>query len=108
MTMKTINRAYLKVTPTEKFWNILEPYIEDKEFIPFHEPTLYLIEEDIWDEDHVLMKYMKKITLNEINQLTEQHVSLVETENIADFNSLFTFEIGGNVVDCITSPIERL
>jgi len=54
------------------------------------------------------MKYIKKITLNEINQLTEQNVSLVETENIADFNAFFTFEIGGNVVDCITSPIERL
>ena len=62
MTMKTINRAYIKITPTQKFWNILEPYIEDKEFIPFHEPTLYLIEEDVWDEDQVLMKYMKKIT----------------------------------------------
>jgi hypothetical protein len=54
------------------------------------------------------MKYMKKITLNEINQLTEQHVSLEEMENIADFSDFFSFEIGGNVVDCISSPIERL
>lgn len=108
MTMKTINRAYIKITPTQKFWNILEPYIEDKEFIPFHEPTLYLIEEDVWDEDQVLMKYMKKITLNEINQLTEQQVSLEEMEHIAGFSDFFSFEIGGNVVDCISAPIERL
>lgn len=108
MTMKTINRAYIKITPTQKFWSILEPYIEDKEFIPFHEPTLYLIEEDVWDEDQVLMKYMKKITLNEINQLTEQQVSLEEMEHIADFSDFFSFEIGGNVVDCISAPIERL
>jgi hypothetical protein len=51
---------------------------------------------------------MKKISLNEINQLTEQNLSIVEMENMADFNAFFTFEIGGNVVDCITSPIERL
>jgi hypothetical protein len=106
--MKTLNRAYLIVNPTDKFWNLIGPSIEDKDFIAFHEPTLYLIEEEIWDEEIIITKYMKKITLNEINQLTEQHVSLIETENIADYNAFFTFEIGGNVVDCITSPIERL
>lgn len=106
--MKTINRAYIKISPTVKFWEILEPYIEDKEFIPFHEPTLYLIEEDIWDENLILMKYIEKITLNEINQLTEQRISLSETINIVTFNTYFTYEIGGSVVDCISAPIERL
>ena len=58
--MKTLNRAYLIVNPTNKFWNLIGPSIEDKDFIAFHEPTLYLIEEEIWDEELIITKYMKK------------------------------------------------
>ena len=57
--MKTLNRAFLYVHPTEKFWKLVGPLVEDKDFIAFHEPTIYLIDEDIWDEETVIKKYMK-------------------------------------------------
>lgn len=106
--MKTLNRAYLIVNPTDKFWNLIGPSIEDKDFIAFHEPTLYLIEEDIWDEELIITKYMKKITKNEISQVTDQDNSTILIENSEDFLSYFTIELGGTVVDCISAPIERL
>jgi hypothetical protein len=106
--MKTLNRAYLTVNPTEKFWNLVGPSIEDKDFIAFHEPTLYLIEEEIWDEEIIITKYMKKITKNEISQVTDQDISSIPIEKSEDFLSYFTIELGGTVIDCISAPIERL
>ena len=106
--MKTLNRAYLIVNPTDKFWNLISPSVEDKDFIAFHEPTLYLIEEEIWDEEQIITKYMKKITKNEISQVTDLDVSTFRIENSTDFLSYFTVELGGTVVDCVSAPIERL
>ena len=91
--MKTLNRAYLIVNPTDKFWNLISPSVEDKDFIAFHEPTLYLIEEEIWDEEQIITKYMKKITKNEISQVTDLDVSTFLIENSTDFLSYFTVEI---------------
>ncbi|MFM7595209.1 MAG: hypothetical protein ACKO4Y_03425 [Flavobacteriales bacterium] len=105
--MKTLNRAYLSVLPTEEFWEAVTPMVEDQDFIAFHESTIYLIDEDIWDEETVIDKYMKKIAINEFNQLVDDTKIPFDITNISDFKRFFTVTIGGSVVDCISTPPER-
>ena len=106
--MKTLNRAFLYVHPTEKFWKLVGPLVEDKDFITFHEPTIYLIDEDIWDEETVIKKYMKKIVTHEFNQLVEHTEIPFEIRDTKDFASYFKVEIGGAVVDCVSAAPERI
>ena len=106
--MKTLNRAFLYVHPTEKFWKLVGPLVEDKDFIAFHEPTIYLIDEDIWDEETVIKKYMKKIATHEFNQLVEHTEMPFEITDATDFASYFKVDIGGAVVDCVSAAPERI
>lgn len=106
--MKTLNRAFLYIQPTEKFWNVVSPLIEDKEFIAFHEPTMYLIEEDIWDEEILIKKYMKKIATHELHQLIGQTEIPFDIKDASDFKNYFKIEIGGSVVDCVSAAPERI
>ena len=103
--MHTINRAYIKVTPTQLFWQELNPFIIDQEFKDFHEPTLYLIEEDFWDDEEIIKKYMSKIIQHELSQISDQAPEVIKISTIEKFKSFFNLEIGNTVVDCLKTPI---
>ena len=104
-TLNQLNRSYARVTPKQPFWDLVKQYTQDAEFQQFHEPTLYLIEEDFWDESTFFEKYFLKIARFEF----EQHV---DTENMADqlpkngpqFLELFHIEFGSTIVDLISKP----
>ena len=96
------------VNPTKVFWNTITPYIDDKEFIAFHEPTVYLIEEEIWDETAMLEKYLKKILHQEIIQLTDDVRAIPIVSTADDVLAMFTLTFGSTIVDCLKSPIDKL
>lgn len=106
--MKTINRAYIQVTPTKEFWALIASKIIDKEFIDFHEPSIYLIEEDFWDEEEILKKYMQKIMNYEFKQLIEESAEFNIQIELTDFKRLFNVTFGATVVDSLKVPIESL
>ena len=68
--MKVLNRGYIIVSPKSIFFNELTPqsnidYLVSEE----PEPSVYLIEEDFWDDETVLKKYYKRIVHSEMSQL---------------------------------------
>lgn len=105
--MKILNRGYIKVSPTEVFWQWAFQQNEDiQELIDFSEPSIYLIDEDFWDDDLILTKFMKKISDFEFLQISESDDVWPEIETVSSFRIYFNIEIGNTVFDCLKTPIE--
>jgi len=104
-TLKMVNRSYVRVVPKPAFWEALKPLIEDEAFVSFHEPTIYLMEEECWDEQAFLEKYFAKIAQFEYEQhlSTEDAVGMVPTTQAA-FMNYFHVEFGSTLVDLIRKP----
>ena len=60
--MRIVNRGYLSVLPGEKFWEWANANCqEDNLLFQNDEPSIYLIEEDFWEEESVITAYYSKI-----------------------------------------------
>ena len=105
--IKILNRGFISVTPKSSFYDEVAKELDDfmAEFTN-PEPTIYLIEEDFWDNDSVLKKHFKKILSCEKRQLSPMH-QLELTEITAEkMNQYFTFSFGNLVIDNEESGIE--
>ncbi|MDB3905331.1 hypothetical protein N9335_02520 [Crocinitomicaceae bacterium] len=107
--MKVLNRGFIVVSPKPIF--ILE-FLGNSEadiLTPVDpEPSIYLIEEDFWDDTTILKKYFKRILIAESKQLdneNESFVSKIKFDNIHDF---FNISMGSLVFDLDERAIERL
>ncbi|MDG2152300.1 MAG: hypothetical protein P8K10_00020 [Crocinitomicaceae bacterium] len=107
--MKVLNRGFIIVSPKPIFIREALGNLEADILTPDHpEPSIYLIEEDFWDDAIVLKKYLKCILNAEIKQLdyeNESFLSKIKFDNIHDF---FNISMGSLVFDLDERPIERL
>lgn len=106
--MNVLDRGFIKVMPTSVFWTWAQKYSEDiNENMTFSEPNLYLVEDEFWDDDVLLIKYMKKISFTEFGQITEHKEDWPILEGLPEFLNLFDVEIGSMVFDCLTADIKK-
>ena len=108
--MKLLNRGFIIVSPKTHFINEILLHTTSKELLTPRspEPTVYLIEEDFWDDDIVLKKYVKRIITAEIKQIEpEKEISLskISFDNIHDY---FDISMGSLVLDLEDRSIERI
>ena len=108
--MKILNRGFIAVTPKAKFIEEVMNHKKQQEiFVPdTPEASIYLIEEDFWDDEVILKKYFKNLIKAEINQLEPE--GNIETKHI-DFDSFqdyFDFSMGNIVFDLENKPIEGI
>ena len=105
--IKILNRGFISVSPKPSFYQEAAKEIDDfiAEFTN-PEPTIYLIEEDFWDNEMVLKKHFKKIISSEKRQQSpSQHLELpqIKAENADQY---FTFSFGNMVIDNEDKGIE--
>tara|TARA_B100001287_G_scaffold262348_1_gene252175 strand:+ start:4205 stop:4549 length:345 start_codon:yes stop_codon:yes gene_type:complete len=105
--IKILNRGFISVSPKSSFYLEVAKEIDDfTTDLANPEPTIYLIEEDFWDNDMVLKKNFKKIVSSEKRQLSpSQHLELpkIKPENADHY---FTFSFGNLVIDNEDGGIE--
>jgi hypothetical protein len=102
-TARGLNRSYLKITPSELFWQQVRNSNGELEFIDFHEPSVYLLEEDIWDNEIILEKYYITIAKVEYSQHMLEVSDHLLPDNLEGFLELFDFELGSTVLDLIAN-----
>ncbi|MFM7681259.1 MAG: hypothetical protein ACKO7P_00745 [Bacteroidota bacterium] len=104
--MNILNRGFISIKPTSNFliWKksqsteeLIEPELA--------EPTVYLIEEEFWDEEELLKKYFKKIAKQEFFSCSQTAESMPKMESVEDFFTFFTAEFGTFVFDLLKNPI---
>ena len=107
--MKVLNRGFIIVSPKPVFIHEAHANSDAAILSPDHpEPSIYLIEEDFWDDETVLKKYLKRIVNAEIKQLGNENESFalkIKFDNIHDY---FNISLGSLVFDLDDRPIERL
>jgi hypothetical protein len=108
--MKIINRGFISVIPKTNFIkevinntqsaNVLTPSTP--------EPSVYLVEEDFWDDEIILKKYHKKIISTELRQIEPEKNIQVEHINFDNFHEYFEVNMGNLVFDLEDQSIQRL
>jgi hypothetical protein len=96
--MKFVNRGYIIVRPKKAFIEWANANDEDYNDLTENEPSVYLIEEDFYDDEVVLKANFKKIFTNELLSVSEDDSTFPEiTYEI--FNDWFEVEMGSTVFD---------
>ena len=96
--MKIVNRGFISIKPTTLFIDWANKNDEDFDGLVNSEASIYLIEEDFYDDEPVLKSQFKKIFLNELESVTEDD-SLYPEIKFELFNTWFNVELGASVFD---------
>ena len=104
--MKLVNRGFISIFPNKKFWSwATTNCAEDNIVFENAQPSIYLIEEDFWEEDSIIEKYYKKIFKNEFETVNPNAEIWPEVNSIEDFHAYFKFNSGNMVFDLLKENI---
>ena len=106
--MKIINRGFICVTPTLLFIAWAAKHSDDNQFFTINpEPSIYLVEDDFWEDSKVIEKYYKKISTQEFNALCtkDEIIPIISSEE--EFSLYFDLSLGTIVHDLLKENIER-
>jgi hypothetical protein len=104
--MNIVNRGFISIKPTKEFLNWKTAHSDEEIIEPDNaEPSVYLIEDDFWDEEEILNKYFKKIAKQEFLGISESNLVYPSIDTIEDFSKYFVTEFGTFVFDLLKTPI---
>ena len=107
--MKVLNRGYIIVSPKSLFFHELTPQANTDYLVSEEpEPSIYLIEEDFWDDETVLKKYYKRIVLGELTQLETKDATLLGKIKFENIHEYFNITMGSLVFDLDERPFESI
>ena len=106
--MKTVNRGFISITPTPLFiaW-ALKNSDEEQFFTNNPEPSIYLVEDDFWEDSKVIEKYYKKISQQEFSSLCKKDEIIPIISSEEEFSLYFDLSLGTIVHDLLKENIER-
>ena len=107
--MKVLNRGYVIVSPKSIFFNELTPQANNDYLVSEEpEPSVYLIEENFWDDETVLKKYYKRIVHSEMSQLETKDTHLLGKIKFENIHEYFKITMGSLVFDLDERSLERI
>lgn len=102
--MKIVNRGYIVVHPKQPYIDWANQYEDEFLMDEFSEPTIYLIEDDFFEDELVLKSNFKKIFLNELIAVTEDEATYPEI-TLENFETWFSYVLGTTVFDTQKSDL---
>jgi hypothetical protein len=105
--MKLVNRGFLLAKPTTHFIDWATQIDPELMMDENSEGSLYLIEEEFWDDELIIEKYAKKIWTQECSNIEanpKNWPALSETQTLTHF---FHLELGCTVIDLLKEPLEQ-
>ena len=104
--MKIVNRGYLSILPSAMFWEWANTNCPaDNLLFQNDEPSIYLIEEDFWEEDAVITTYFSKIAKSEFETVNPNKETWPIISNAEEFNAYFRYVSGNMVFDLLSIGI---
>ena len=104
--MEIVNRGYILVTPKEAFITWANQHDEDFEDLTQNEGSMYLIEDDFYEDEPVLKSHFKRIFENELLAVTEDEGAYPKI-TFENFEEMFHCQLGTMVFDTIKSDLKR-
>jgi hypothetical protein len=105
--MKLINRGFLMAKPSTAFIQWATQNDPELMMDENAEGSLYLIEEEFWDDDLIIEKYAKKIWAQECSSIEDDAKKWPELSEALPFIHYFHLEIGCTVIDLLKEPLEQ-
>lgn len=104
--MNLLNRGQIVVFPTKKFeeWSIIHS-AEPLFFSEHPEPSVYLIEEELWDDELMIEKYRKKILARECSEICIDQTKWPTVKDNEAFLQYFQVHLGIMVVDLLNTDL---
>ncbi len=106
--MKTVNRGFISITPTPLFIKWVGNNSDEEQFFTDNpEQSIYLIEDDFWDDEITIKKYFKKIVSAEFLAVCSSEDKFPKIETLDEFKSYFSFNLGTIVQDLLKVKLEN-
>jgi hypothetical protein len=105
--MTIVNRGFIFIKPSPAFIEWAKQIDPELLIDEQAEGSVYLIEEEFWDDDLILKNYAKKIAAQEMSGITEDETQWFKWSNMGDFEALFSVEMGCSCIDLLTLPLEK-
>ena len=107
--MKVLNRGYIIVSPKSIFFHELTPQANNDYLVSEEpEPSVYLIEDDFWDDETVLKKYYKRIVHSEMSQLETKDAHLLGKIKFENIHEYFKITMGSLVFDLDERSLDNI
>lgn len=103
--MKFVNRGYVIVQPKEAFIVWANENDADYSDLDDNEPSIYLIQEDFFDDETVLKEYFKSIFTNELMAVTDNE-SKFPPIRWEVFNEWLEVRLGTTVFDAENAALQ--
>ncbi len=104
--MFVVNRGYLIVRAKQPFVDWANEQEPDFELILDGEPTIYLTEEEFYDDALLIKENFKRIFLAELDAVSDNEDSFPEIKfNV--FENWFDVETGSTVMDLLKKGLDR-
>jgi len=105
--MKILNRGFIKITPTPTFIDWAKSVADETPFFDSNpESTIYLIEDDFWEEEKVLEKVFRKIAKQEFSAFEDNKENHPQCTELEQFYNFFTAEFGTFVYDLLNDSLQ--
>ncbi len=104
--MKIVNRGYILVTPKQPFIDWAQKQDEEIELFGEVEPSVYLIEEDFYDDEPIIKANFKSIFYNELDAVSETDDDYPSID-LETFMTWFDVKLGSSVFDTQSSDLKR-
>ena len=106
--MKTVNRGFISITPTPLFISWALKNSDEVQFFTNNpESSIYLVEDDFWEDSKVIEKYYKKISQQEFSSLCSKNEIIPIISSEEEFSLYFDLSLGTIVHDLLKENIER-
>lgn len=105
--MNLVNRGFIFIKPRPAFieWaHQIDPELLIDEQA---EGSVYLIEEEFWDDELVIKHYAKKIAAQEMSAITADETLWIQWNNMEEFEALFSVELGCSCIDLLALPLAK-
>ena len=105
--MNLVNRGFIFVKARPVFIKWAQTIDPDLLIDEQAEGSVYLIEEEFWDDDVILKKYGKQIAQQEFESLGFEIADWPESFELDDFLSWFSCELGCTCIDLLKEPLQK-
>lgn len=105
--MNLVNRGFIFIKPKPSFIAWAQQIDPELLIDAQAEGSVYLIEEEFWDDELLLQSYAKKIAGHEFGSITEDEELWVKWATNEDFEALFFVEIGCTCMDLRKETLQK-
>ena len=105
--MNLVNRGFIFVSPRKPFIDWAKEIDTDLVMDENAEGTMYLIEEEFWDDELILKQYAKKISAQEFSSISDDDTLWPKWTELAEFEAFFSIEMGCTCIDLLKEPLQK-